>query len=58
MVTRLSSITEAEILQDVQQSENYALMFDETTGCTDVELFVIHCRYIFGGNLSQVSFNY
>ncbi|KAH9362100.1 hypothetical protein HPB48_002078 [Haemaphysalis longicornis] len=55
MVTCLSSVIEDNILQELNQSEHYSLMFDETTDCTTVEQLVIHCRYIFDVNL-QVKF--
>ncbi|KAH8026246.1 hypothetical protein HPB51_017382 [Rhipicephalus microplus] len=51
MVTCLSDVIEDKILCELRQSEHYALMFDETTNCATVEQLVIHCRYIFGGEL-------
>ncbi|KAG0415071.1 hypothetical protein HPB47_007757 [Ixodes persulcatus] len=51
MVACLSGVIEDDILYELQQSEHYALMFDETTDCSTVEQLVIHCRYIFNGNL-------
>ncbi|KAK8772370.1 hypothetical protein V5799_024386 [Amblyomma americanum] len=52
MVTCLSDVIEDKILHELRQSEHYALMFDETTDCATLEQLVIHCRYMFNGELN------
>ena len=46
MVSFLSEVIENKILKNLKESDNIAIMFDESTDCTVTEQLVIHCRYI------------
>ena len=46
MLQSVSDVIETEILDDIKNSDAYALMFDETTDVSVVEQMVIHGRYI------------
>lgn len=42
----INQVIEEDILTDMKASEQFALMFDETTDCAVIEQMIIHCRYI------------
>ena len=46
MLQSVSDVIETEILDNIKDSDAYALMFDETTDVSVVEQMVIHGRYI------------
>ena len=56
MLYALSGTIEKEVLDELRQSESYALMFDETTDCSVTEQMVIHCRFLNSKGKLQVRF--
>ena len=56
MLYALSGTIEKEVLDELRQSESYALMFDETTDCSVTEQMVIHCRFLDSKGKLQVRF--
>ena len=46
MLLILSEIIEIKTLQNMRESDHFALMFDETTDCSVTEQLAIHGRYI------------
>ena len=46
MVFIISEVIEQKILNEMNRSEHFALMFDETTDCTTTEQMAIHGRFI------------
>ena len=46
MVFIISEVIEQKILNEMNRSEHFALMIDETTDCTTTEQMTIHGRFI------------
>ena len=46
MLFILSEVIETKILNNMRESDHFALMFDETTDCSVTEQLTIHGRYI------------
>ena len=42
----MSEVIETQILDELKQTRNFSLMFDETTDCSVIEQMVIHARFI------------
>ena len=46
MVFIISEVIEQKILNEMNRSEHFGLMFDETTDCTTTEQMAIHDQFI------------
>lgn len=53
----ISEVIEVGILEQMRESEHFALMFDETADCTVTEQLAIHARFIDPSN-GEMVFHY
>jgi hypothetical protein len=56
MLYILSEVIENDMLNELKDSEHFAIMFDESSDCTNIEQLVIHARYISANGELQVKF--
>ena len=56
MLYALPGTIEKEVLDELRQTEIYALMFDETADCSVTEQMAIRCRFLDSKEKLQVRF--
>ncbi|KAJ8050038.1 Zinc finger MYM-type protein 6 [Holothuria leucospilota] len=54
----LSDVLEKDILEELKSSQQFSLMFDETTDCSVREQMVLRARYIHSVNIENIEVRY